>query len=57
MAEEGYVFNKDMIDDLLQMFQRVYNTFQMPHPTVAGMSELFTLVYRLSGNRVDIPKL
>ncbi|XP_029038440.2 SET and MYND domain-containing protein 4-like isoform X2 [Osmia bicornis bicornis] len=57
MAREGNVFNKDMIDDLLQMFQLVYNTLQMPHWAVAEISEIFKRVYSLSGNRFDIPEL
>ena len=50
MAKEGNVFNKEMIDDMLQMFQRVYNTLQMPHWAVAEISEIFKRVYCLSGN-------
>ncbi|XP_076545140.1 protein-lysine N-methyltransferase SMYD4-like [Osmia lignaria lignaria] len=57
MAEEGNVFNKDMIDDLLQMFQRVYNAVRMPHCTVTEISAILKRVYCLSGNRFDIPEL
>ncbi|XP_076545393.1 protein-lysine N-methyltransferase SMYD4 isoform X2 [Osmia lignaria lignaria] len=57
MAKEGNVFDNDMIDDLLQMFQRVYNALQMPHWAVAEISEIFKRVYCLNGNRFDIPEL
>lgn len=57
MAKEGIVFNKNMIDDLLQMFQRLYNAVRMPHWAVAEMSEILKRVYLLSGNIFDIPEL
>ncbi|XP_034194059.2 protein-lysine N-methyltransferase SMYD4-like [Osmia lignaria lignaria] len=57
MAEVGIVFNKNMIDDLLQMFEQVYNAVRMPHWTLFEMTEVLKRVYCLRGNRFDIPEL